>query len=121
MTASRTFAAARPSLEVADVGAALAFWTDVVGFEVEVTMGEPPTFAMVSAGGARITLAQVDEPAPTSIAVAFVDLHGIDGLAADLRAAGHEVDGPHERPWGIRDLVVRVPGGPLVAFGEPTG
>jgi catechol 2,3-dioxygenase-like lactoylglutathione lyase family enzyme len=119
MSAARTFAAARPSLEVADLPAALAFWTDVVGLGVEVTMGEPPTFAMVSAGGARLTLAEVDTPAPTSIAVAFVDLEGLDGLAADLRSAGHEVDGPHERPWGIRDLVVRVPGGPLVAFGEP--
>jgi len=26
---------------------------------------------------------------------------------------------PTERPWGIRDLVVRCPGGgPLIAFGE---
>lgn len=58
-----TYLEARPSIEVGDLDAALAFWRDVAGFDVEVVMGEPPEFAMVRSGGAGLGLARTDAPA----------------------------------------------------------
>jgi predicted enzyme related to lactoylglutathione lyase len=114
---------ARPSLEVADLEAALAFWTDVAGFAVEVEMGEPPMFAMIrNDGGAHLALAQVDEPARMSIAPVFVTVASLDPLLARIAEAGMALESePTSRPWGIRDVTVRCPGGgPVLAFGEPT-
>ena len=111
---------ARASIEVADLDDALAFWTDIVGFEVEVTMGEPPMFAMVRRGDAHFALARVDEPASMQIAPLFVTLTGLDALVGRLAAAGIALESePTTRPWGIRDITVRCPGGgPLIGFGE---
>ena len=115
-----TFHDARASIEVADVATALAFFTDVVGLDVEATMGEPLTFALVRGGGVALGLAGVDAPAELAIAPVFVTLSPLDALAERLAAAGVALESePTTRPWGLRDLVVRCPGGgPLVAFGE---
>ncbi|HEY4377144.1 MAG TPA: VOC family protein [Acidimicrobiales bacterium] len=115
-----TYLDARPSIEVGDLGAALAFWTDVVGFEVDTTMGEPPTFAMLSSRSAALALAECDEPAIPAIASVFVTMTGLDGLVERISAAGLTLESePTTRPWGLRDLVVRCPGnGPFIAFGE---
>ena len=115
-----TYIDARPSIEVADLDAALAFWTEVVGFETEVVMGEPPFFALVGQGGARLGLARTDDPVLPTIAPVFVTLRHLDLLVQRLADAGLALESePTTRPWGIRDLVVRCPGdGPLIAFGE---
>ena len=115
-----TYLEARPSIEVGDLDAALAFWRDVAGFDVEVVMGEPPEFAMVRSGGAGLGLARTDAPAIPAIAAVFVTLENLDGFVERLTAAGIPLESePTTRPWGIRDLVVRCPGhGPLIAFGE---
>ena len=118
-----TFDDARPTLEVGDLGVALPFLTDVVGLPARIVEGEPPTFAVVGTGTAQIGLVQVDEPAIPSGAACYVQLHGLDALVARLEAASVPLAVPvTERPWGLRDLVVTVPGrGPMIAFGEPTG
>jgi catechol 2,3-dioxygenase-like lactoylglutathione lyase family enzyme len=111
---------ARASIEVADLDAALAFWTDIAGFAVEVTMGEPPMFAKIRNGAAHLALTRVDAPAPMAIAPVFVTLTGLDALLVRLAAAGIPlVSEPSTRPWGVRDITVRCPGGgPVIAFGE---
>ncbi len=115
-----TFVDARPTIEVGDLTAALAFWVDVVGLPTEVVMGEPPMFAIVAAGGARLGVSRSDDPFVPAICPVFVTVSDLDALVARFVAAGIELDQPPtRRPWGIRDLVVRCPGGgPLVAFGE---
>ena len=115
-----TYLDARPSIEVAELDAALAFWTDIVGFETEVVMGEPPFFAMIRSGPVRLGLARSDTPALPAIAPVFITLENLDALVERLAASGLALDSePTTRPWHVRDLVVRCPGGgPLVAFGE---
>jgi len=114
------FDRARPTLEVGDLGTALAFLADVVGLPVTVTQGEPPRFAMVGEGHAEIALVEVDEPAIPEGAACYVTMVGLDELVDRIAAAGVELALPLTvRPWGQRDIVVRIPGeGPLVAFGE---
>lgn len=116
------FTDARPTLEVADLEAALGFFTGVAGFSTEVTMGDPPTFAIVGAGGAAIGLTQVASPALPEGAACYLTLGDVDRLAERCAAAGlTPAIPPTDRPWGMRDLVIGVPGGgPLVAFGQAT-
>jgi hypothetical protein len=115
-----TFERSRPSLEVGDLGAALAFLTEVVGFTAPVVEGEPPMFAIIGDGPAEIALVEVDEPAVPQGAACYVTVTGLDGLVERIAAAGVALDLPlTERPWGMRDVVVTVPGeGPKLAFGE---
>jgi catechol 2,3-dioxygenase-like lactoylglutathione lyase family enzyme len=114
------FERSRPALEVGDLGAALAFLTDVVGLPLVVADGEPPGFAIVGEGNAEIALVEVDEPAIPDGAACYVTMEGLDGLLERLDGAGIALDVPlTSRPWGQRDIVVTVPGeGPKVAFGE---
>ncbi|MFI5044865.1 MAG: VOC family protein [Acidimicrobiales bacterium] len=118
--ADLTYLDARPTIEVGDIDSALRFWTEVVGFDEEVVMGEPPFFALVNSGGARLGLSRADDPALPDIAPVFVTLVNLDAFISRLEAAGIGLESePTSRPWGIRDLVVRCPGnGPLIAFGE---
>jgi len=51
-----TFLRARPTLPVRDVDKALDLYERVLGFEVRVRYGEPPTYATVGAGDAFISL-----------------------------------------------------------------
>jgi hypothetical protein len=115
-----TYLDTRPSIEVGDLDAALLFWTDVVGFETEAVMGEPPFFALVRSGGAGLGLSRSDNPVLPVIAPVFVTMVNLDALITRLDVAGIDLESePTVRPWGIRDLVVRCPGnGPLIAFGE---
>lgn len=115
-----TIERSRPTLEIGDLGAALAFLTDVVGFAARVVEGEPPQFAIIGDGPAEIALVEVDHPAIPEGAACYVTLTGLDGLIERIAAAGAQLAVPlTERPWGLRDVVVRLPGeGPLVAFGE---
>jgi uncharacterized glyoxalase superfamily protein PhnB len=97
------FERSRPSLEVGDLGAALAFLADVVGMEVQVVEGEPPMFAIVGIGNAEIALVEVDEPALPTGAACYVTMADLDGLIARLAAAGITLDIPlTDRPWGTR-------------------
>jgi predicted enzyme related to lactoylglutathione lyase len=114
------FDRSRPSLEVGDLGRALAFLTEVVGLTATVVHGDPPMYAMVGTDAAEIALVEVDEPAIPGGAACYVTMAGLDGLIERLAAAGVALDVPEtERPWGMRDIVVTLPGdGPKVAFGE---
>jgi predicted enzyme related to lactoylglutathione lyase len=113
----------RPSIEVGDLAAALAFLTDVVGFTVFVVEGEPPVFAIVGEDAAQIGLVEVDGPARPDGAACYVTMRGLDELIERLAEAGVPLDVPlTERPWGLRDIVVTLPGdGPMLAFGEHIG
>lgn len=118
-----TFERTRPTIEVGDLGTALAFLTEVVGFTATVVEGEPPLFAIVGDGatdGADLGLVEVDEPAIPQGAACYVTVAGLDELLDRFAAAGIEPDVPlTERPWGLRDVVVTIPGeGPMIAFGE---
>src|SRR6476620_8782739 len=89
-----TIERSRPSLEVGDLGAALAFLTDVVGFTAHVVEGQPPLFAIIGEGPSEIALVEVDEPAIPDGAACYVTLTGIDGLIERLAAVGIALAGP---------------------------
>jgi len=116
-----TYLDSRPTIEVADLPAALAFLNDVAGLDTEVVMGEPPTFAILASGEAGIGLVEVAAPAIPQGVACYFTLTGLDALIGRIEAAGLSItEGPTTRPWALRDIVLPCPGGgPLLAFGEP--
>src|SRR5437868_4200346 len=60
-----------PTLSVADIRAAVDFYTQRLGFQPGFTWGDPPTMAGVELGGVSIHLAQ-GTPNPKGCSVYFV-------------------------------------------------
>ncbi len=103
------------------MAASLPFYTDVLGFTVEVTMGEPASFAILVSGDASLALASTVDPAVAGIASVYLEVDDVDAAHARASAAGCEPTEPVDHPWGLRDFVVRDPDGHLLAIGARTG
>ena len=120
-----------PTLSVTDVAASLEWYTNKVGF-VSV-------FSLLVPGG-DIAMAHVrwrkyadlllvpdtgqsDAAHPKGVGVAFslvVDTTSIDEMAGNLAYRGVEIaEGPINRPWNTRDIIVHDPDGYTLVFFEP--
>jgi catechol 2,3-dioxygenase-like lactoylglutathione lyase family enzyme len=116
-----TIRSARPTLGTRDLATALRFYVEVLGFDVQTTMGDPPDFALLSSpDGGGLGLVRVDDPTVTDeYACCYVDVTGVEELHSRCVAAGYPITNPLTRhPWGNHDFVVRDPDGHLIAVGE---
>ena len=110
-----------PIFSVADVPQALAFYRDVLGFEIGWTWGEPPTYASVCRNRVELNLGRPAEGEALSPSSAYVALSNIDAYYAGIVARGAPVTVPiGDRPYGMRDFTVADPSGNTLSFGEPT-
>lgn len=117
--------AAEPQLFVTEMEAALAFYVDGLGFSLVFSHGDPPFYAQVGRGGARLNLRLVPAPAfaadfhtkETDPLSATITVDGVARLFSAYDAAGMEF---HQRlrsePWGSRTFIVRDPDANLIAF-----
>ena len=111
--------AIRATLEVHDVLASIAFYRAALGLEPVVTMGEPPTFALLGGGPGSLGLSQDDDPAVASIAACYVDVDDVEAAFARCDGAGLTVTVPlTTHPWQMRDFVLRDPDGHQIAVGQ---
>jgi catechol 2,3-dioxygenase-like lactoylglutathione lyase family enzyme len=95
-----------PVLTVADVDAAIAFYTEKLGFKPGFTWGDPTTFAGVNLGSVQVFLKR-GTPNPADIEVYFV-VDDADALHEFQSANGVAVlVPPGDRDYGIRDYRVR--------------
>lgn len=127
--AAHPFAPCTAELHVRDLPASVAFWRDVLGFEVE---RQDPDFAVVrmasSAGSAMVMLSASD------VAVELRPGDAERGLGLHLRIAVDDIDAHHERvraagvpivwpledrSYGLRDYMIREPDGFYVRFARP--
>ncbi|PZF79253.1 VOC family protein [Jiangella anatolica] len=121
-----------------DPDTALAFYRDVLGFEVRSDFGwegmrwirvgppgQPDTSIVLEPPGAdpgvtdaeRRTIAEM--MAKGSYAGILLSTPDLDGVFARLLAAGAEiVQEPMEQPFGVRDCAVRDPAGNLIRINE---
>jgi len=110
-----------PSLCVADVAAALEFYTTKLGFTLGFTWGEPPTIAGVNLGQGEAQVQVFLErgtPNPQGCSVYFV-VGNADELYEFHRAAGVEiVVAPEDREYELRDYAVRDLNGYRLSFGH---
>src|SRR5947208_14061668 len=108
---------AHAGLAVADINAAVEFYTLKLGFKVGFTWGEPPTFAGVNLGDVQVFL-QKGTPDPKGCSVYFV-VDDADALYDFHRASGVEVaEEIDDREYGIRDYTVRDLHGYFLTFGH---
>jgi catechol 2,3-dioxygenase-like lactoylglutathione lyase family enzyme len=119
-----TLLAAEPQLFVTDMDAARAFYIDQLGFALAFSHGEPPFYAQVERGGARLNLRFVHASAFAA------DFHAreTDPLSATITVAGDRPFSAYEaagvafhqglrsEPWGARTFILRDPDGNLIAF-----
>lgn len=114
----------QPVLPVPDLAAAIAWYQRVLGFELDFTHGEPAYYARVKVGdrswGDPIYIhlhQQARLPQPCGETRLHVG-HDIDGLHAHVVAAGAEVMlPPTNQPWGLREIMLRAPGGHVLVLG----
>jgi catechol 2,3-dioxygenase-like lactoylglutathione lyase family enzyme len=123
-TAMTTPLAAEPQLYVRDIVASSEFYSRMLGFFVAFTYGEPPFYAQVVRGGARLNLRQVDEPVidpvrreTEGLLAASITLENAKPLFLEYHEAGVEFAQPlRTEPWGARTFIVRDPDGNLLLF-----
>lgn len=105
------------TLQVENIDAAVEFYTQKLGFTLGFLWGEPPTFAGVNLGAARLFLAE-GTPNPRGFSVQFV-VGDADELYAFHRANGVEVvEALDDRDYGLRDYAIRDLHGHVLSFGQ---
>lgn len=105
----------RPNLLVRDIEKSIAFYRDVLGFEVRNAF-EDGSFALLAKGLAEVALVTSDDP---PYAEAYLYVRGVDDLHERCQEAGCHIERALvEHPWGLRDFVVRDPDGHLIGVGE---
>lgn len=105
-----------PGLRVADVPAAAEFYVGKLGFTLGFTWGEPVAMAGVNLGDVQLFL---ERGPPSGGAAVYFVVGDADELYAFHRANGVEILEPlDDRPYGLRDYMVRDPHGYRLGFGH---
>ncbi len=120
-------------LAVTQVDRSIAFYRDLLGFDLEARYDDPP-YATLARAGTRLSLAEQGHPAEDrpgvsmvapddpAVARALLVLEVGDCLAvyAELQARGAEMLAPpYSPPWGGHRFFVRDPDGYLVEVEQP--
>jgi catechol 2,3-dioxygenase-like lactoylglutathione lyase family enzyme len=129
------FVAAVPQFTVPDLVRTAEYYRDVLGFQIagywdgeraSQAPDRPPVFAIVSRDQVQVFFNRADQSdARTGRAQdgydAYLRVVGIDALAEELRTRGADIiDGPEDRIYGQRELVIKDCNGLILAFGEDT-
>ena len=105
----------RPNLPVEDLDRAVAFYRDVLGFELAARMDDVG-FALMKGGGAELALVTAPNPQPGG---AYLYASDVEALLARCQAADAKIVAPlTTQPWGLRDFVVEDPDGHKIAVGQ---
>jgi catechol 2,3-dioxygenase-like lactoylglutathione lyase family enzyme len=111
-----------PFMHVKDLESTLRFFTDILGFTVPYRDG--PHYAYIEREGCAIRILEADEAKYGEREFAYyIDVRDVDALHAELKPKlstlpPGDVRGPINQPYGQRELLVRVPDGNLLAFGQ---
>jgi uncharacterized glyoxalase superfamily protein PhnB len=106
-----------PQLSVADVRAAVDFYTAKLGFSLDFCVGDPADFAAVHLGKVQMFFAK-GMPAPDGLSVYFV-VDGLDDLYEFQRQRGVNILAPpQDQSYGLRDYAIRDLYGYKLQFGH---
>lgn len=113
-----------PVMWVPDLDAAIAFFEDLLGFQVGF---KADGYAYVEREGVAVRLMDrtiYSDVAPGDRRFAhYIDVRDVDALYAELkpkldRLPRGDVHGPADKPYGQRELCILAPDGDLVVFGQ---
>src|ERR1039458_2522113 len=113
-----------PFMHVEDVDAAVAFFTDILGFKAWIHV---PTYAYVQREVAAIRIMQTsqspgeDVPPGNRRFMYYIDVADVDDLYRELKPEldalpKGDVHGPVDKPYGQREFMILAPDGNLVVF-----
>lgn len=106
------------SVFVADLAAAIDFYTKRLGFTLAFQWGEPPHFAGVNLDRSQIFLDSSHAPSPNGCCL-FFNVSDVDALYAFHTANGVDIaETVGDRPWQMRDFTVRDLNGYYIVFGQ---
>ena len=118
------YTSAVPVISASDVAATVAYFEQTHGFKQPWSWGEPPVYAGIKAGGAILYVTHDPELA-TAIRERglapdiFLWVRDIDTIYDQHRSQGAEItEELKERPWGVRQYVVREPNGYRLKIAE---
>jgi catechol 2,3-dioxygenase-like lactoylglutathione lyase family enzyme len=133
--ATISFVSAVPQFTVPDLVRTAEYYREVLGFQiagywdgerVSFATEPPPVFAIVWRDQVQVFFSRGDQPEVRARPKAgapdvYLRVIGIDALAEELRTRGAEIlDGPEDRIYGQRELVVTDCNGLILCFGEAT-
>jgi catechol 2,3-dioxygenase-like lactoylglutathione lyase family enzyme len=116
--------AARPFVFVRDVGAACAYYVDVLGFELAFSYGNPAFYAEVDRDGLRLCVRHTDDPMidpalarREEVVIASFEVTDAKALYLELQSAGAVFSKTLcAEPYGAREFVVDDPDGNRMLF-----
>lgn len=123
-TESIRFEAAVPEFTVPDVVKTAEYYRDVLGFKIAGYWGEPPVFVIIYRDRVQLFFARANQPEVRTGRArgaydAYLRVAGLDALAAELRGSGANIlEGPVEREYNQRELIVQDCNGLILCFGE---
>ena len=129
-TATRSrLAAAVPQFSVSDVLATVHYYRDRLGFAVGDLVADPPEWGAVGRDDVelffnRLPLGATSHPRIRALGAydAYFRVSGVDQLAAEFRERGAVIrEGPTNRIYDVREVVIEDLNGLVLAFGEPIG
>ena len=107
-----------PVFCVSDMPAMLAHFQSALGFRMQGSAGDLPSWASLQRDGVEIMLVCGDYPAPAADWAAYIYVTDADALYAELKGRGADIlSEPADKPYGCREFEVRLPDGRLLAFG----
>jgi uncharacterized glyoxalase superfamily protein PhnB len=122
-----TFESATPSLIVSDMAASLAFYRDVLGFELKDSVPDAPpfVFAWLERGDVKIFLndakpvvAEFTTLRAGNTSTLFIIVNDVDGLHAEISSRSRVVMGLKDQFYGMREFAIFDPDGYLVTFAQ---
>jgi catechol 2,3-dioxygenase-like lactoylglutathione lyase family enzyme len=113
-----------PFMIVEDLEKALAFFVDLLDFEVQFRASDY-AYVQRETAGFRIweQTGKDAAPAGTRRFAYYIDVHDVDRLYAELKPKldllpPGDVHGPADKHYGQRELLILAPDGNLLAFGH---
>jgi catechol 2,3-dioxygenase-like lactoylglutathione lyase family enzyme len=110
---------------VHDVAASQAYFVDKLAFEALDI--DAPGWRFVQRGTARFDMGEcIGVPEASTLGdhswIARIFVEGLDDYHAEIAARGAEIlNGPADKPWGLREMAVRTPDGHRIMFCEVIG
>ncbi|HWA00103.1 MAG TPA: VOC family protein [Caulobacterales bacterium] len=121
---SGNFIRITPFIHVPDINAAVAFFTDLLGFTCYVRFSDY-AYVQRETAGVRLLQNRGDDGAPPGNRrfAYYIDVNDIEALYQELKPKlgalpPGDVHGPADKEYGQRELCILAPDGNLVVFGQ---
>jgi catechol 2,3-dioxygenase-like lactoylglutathione lyase family enzyme len=113
-----------PFMHVEDLGRALKFFNDILGFKTLLHFDNYAYIHRETVGFRLLQQTGLDGAPPGNRRFAYyIDVHDVDQLYAELKPKldtlpKDDVHGPMDKSYGQRELLILAPDGNLIAFGH---